>query len=153
MWGTVSFCLDSRGLQSWIQINTLLRWQYIAQAKSIFEIRLICILGYSDFTLHNCFCIDGNQNYCHDFKPTDLSIWPGGQGAFTFGTWHRMEYKQVAISGSSNAQYSITINDIEVWTKENSTPREVPDISLYYGYTHYWEAANGKIRNLVWEEL
>ena len=64
-----------------------------------------------------------------------------------------MEYKQVAISGSSNAQYSITINDIEVWTKENSTPREVPGISLYYGYTHYWEAANGKIRNLVWEEL
>ena len=109
--------------------------------------------GYSDFTLHSCFCIDGIV-YCHDFLPTDLSIWPGGQGAFNLGTWHRMEYKQVAISGSSNAQYSITINDIEVWTKENSTPREVPDISLYYGYDHTGgEAANGKIRNLVWEEI
>ena len=111
--------------------------------------------GYSDFTLHNCFCIDGNQSYCFDFLPTDISIWPGGQGAFNLGTWHRMEYKQVVITGASNAQYSITINDIEVWTKENSTPRELSDISLYYGYTDNggWEAANGKIRNLVWEEL
>ena len=110
--------------------------------------------GYSDFTLHNCFCIDGNQNYCHDFLPTDLSIWPGGQGAFNLGAWHRMEYKQVAISGSSNAQYSITINDIEVWTKENSSPQAVSDISLYYGYIVDGNVnANGKIRNLVWEEL
>ena len=67
-----------------------------------------------------------------------------------------MEYKQIAIMGTSNAQFSITINDIEVWTKENSSPQEVPNISLYYGYivdgldnVH----ANGKIRNLVWEEL
>ena len=112
--------------------------------------------GYSDFTIHTCFCIDGNQNYCHNFLPTDLSIWPGGQEAFNSGTWHRMEYKQIAIMGTSNAQFSITINDIEVWTKENSSPQEVPNISLYYGYivdgldnVH----ANGKIRNLVWEEL
>ena len=36
---------------------------------------------------------------------------------FTSGTWHRMEYKQVAIPGSTNAKYSITINDVEVWSK------------------------------------
>ena len=63
-----------------------------------------------------------------------------------------MEYKQ--IMGTSNAQFSITINDIEVWTKENSTPEEVPNISLYYGYIVDGNVnANGKIRNLVWEEL
>ena len=41
--------------------------------------------------------------------------------------------------------------------KENSTPREMSDISLYYGYnpyyTHSFTNANGKIRNLVWEEF
>ena len=67
-----------------------------------------------------------------------------------------MEYKQIAIMGTSNAQFSITINDIEVWTKENSSPQEVPNISLYYGYIVDGldnVNANGKIRNLVWEEL
>ena len=44
-------------------------------------------------------------------------------------------------------------------TKENSTPLEVSDIKLYYGYDPYYDFrtqmtnANGKIRNLVWEEL
>ena len=96
------------------------------------------------------------------------------------GTWHQMEYRQIAIPGSSNAQFSMRFNNVEIFTKEsfetltlaprrspyfqfknssqeNSTPLEFSDISLYYGYNPYYENtftnANGKIRNLVWEEL
>ena len=66
--------------------------------------------------LHNVFCIDGNESY-FEFNPSDASVWPGGQAAFTSGSWHRMEYKQVGIPGSTNTKYSITVNDIEVFNK------------------------------------
>ena len=79
---------------------------------------------YTDFTLHNCFCIDGNAYYCHNFHPTDLAVYPGGTGAFTSGSWHSMEYKQVAIDGSSNAQFSITINNIEIFSKAGFQPND-----------------------------
>ena len=74
--------------------------------------------------LHNVFCIDGDQNY-FDFNPSDTSVWPGGKSAFTSASWHRMEYKQVGIPGSTKTKYSITVNDIEIFTKasfRNLTP-------------------------------
>ena len=96
------------------------------------------------------------------------------------GTWHQIEYRQIAIPGSPNAQFSIRFNNMEVFTKEsfesltlasgrspyfllknltqeNTAPLEFSDVSLYYGYNPYYENtftnANGKIRNLVWEDL
>ena len=94
------------------------------------------------------------------------------------GTWHQIEYKQIAIPGSSNAQFSISFNNVEIFTQEsfetlafaprrspyfqfknlsqeNTAPLELSDISLYYGwyFNNDYTNANGKIRNLVWEEL
>ena len=106
-----------------------------------------------------------------------------------------MEYMQTAIPNSSQAQYSISINGVRVFTqahfqnyiivyiflvysarplihwyllclgitefkrpfentrKINKTPQETSNISLFYGNPDFHGAANGKIRNLVWEEL
>ena len=47
------------------------------------------------------------------------------------GTWHQIEYKQIAIPGSSNAQFSISFNNVEIFTKdsfETSTSR--PSIGI-----------------------
>ena len=95
---------------------------------------------FSDFVLHNVFCIDESVLYATNFNPSDTSVWPDGPTAFTSGSWHRMEYKQVGIPGSTNAQYSITINDIEIFTKssfQNKTPmlRQRLDSRSFWGYS------------------
>ena len=76
------------------------------------------VSGATDFSILSSFCINGNRDYYDTFRPSTSPVWSGGAEAFTSGTWHRMEYKQVAIPGSSNAQFSVTINDIEIWTQE-----------------------------------
>ena len=74
----------------------------------------------TDFSLTNFLCIGGNSNFEWLFEPSSMD---NHLRTFTSGTWHRMEYKQVAIPGataweqSSAAKYSITINDFEVWSK------------------------------------
>ena len=67
----------------------------------------------TDFALGNFFCIDGQHDVQFAFEPSSYTSWM----TFSSGSWHRMEYKQVAIPGSTNAKYSITINDVEVWSK------------------------------------
>ena len=85
------------------------------------------------------------------------------QTASTVNTHARLSYRINGNEIFSQARFQNDIQKVvdrfslvpfENKKKINTIPKEISDIMLFYGHpADPWDIANGKIRNLVWEEL